>query len=384
MIFLKGKAQILLRILSMAVFLLPITGIQAMASFLSADSSVIHFSSSDSIREGKHLFFRNIQIGDTLRSCASCHYTEPQDTFHWNPSAFDISMKFRDKSVADLEEALFYPLSDKAFEAHQDPGLEPAQIAMIKVYMDNLSTNEPPGYPANFMRMIIFCIILAVFLYLATDTYTIRLIRNKLLKRFLMLVVSIFIMIMIYQEAIALGLQKGYEPDQPVRFSHEVHCVQNGIDCLYCHMPARTGKSAGFPATGICMNCHAVILEGSRSGFFEISKLSDHHTNRIPVPWIRVSNLPDHVYFHHALHYVSGGVECRECHGSLQESHRAGQETELSMGWCLDCHATRKSNSFDGEYYRDQYMELRKEMQFPRDSVLVRDLGGWDCVQCHF
>jgi len=368
----------------MAVFLEFSTGETAMASFMTSDSLGFVLTSSDSIQEGKRLFFMNINIGDTLRSCASCHYSEPQDTFHWNPSAYDISMKFRDKSVADLEEALFFPLSDKAFEAHSDPGLEPAQLVMLKVYMDDLAEKKHPDYPVNFIKMIILYAILAVFLFLATDSYVFNIFRKKILKRSLMLIFSIIMLAMLYEEAIALGLQRGYEPDQPLKFSHEVHYEQNGIDCLYCHMPARAGKSAGFPATGICMNCHAVILEGSRSGSFEISQLSGYHTNRVPIPWIRVSNLPDHVYFHHALHYVSGGIECRECHGSLQESHRARQETELSMGWCLDCHATRKSGSFEGEYYRDQYMELRKNLQSTGDSALVKDLGGWDCVQCHF
>jgi cytochrome c2 len=73
--------------------------------------------------------------------------------------------------------------------------------------------------------------------------------------------------------AIALGRQQGYAPEQPIKFSHATHSGLHGIDCQYCHDGARRSKSAVIPAANTCMNCHKAIKAGSTYGTAEISKI---------------------------------------------------------------------------------------------------------------
>lgn len=73
--------------------------------------------------------------------------------------------------------------------------------------------------------------------------------------------------------AINLGRQQNYEPDQPIAFSHATHAGIHKIECQYCHDGARRSKHAVIPATNTCMNCHAAIKVGSQHGTAELSKI---------------------------------------------------------------------------------------------------------------
>ena len=73
--------------------------------------------------------------------------------------------------------------------------------------------------------------------------------------------------------AISLGRQQGYAPDQPIKFSHETHAGLHQIDCQYCHDGARRSKHAVIPAANTCMNCHKAIKVGSEYGTAEITKI---------------------------------------------------------------------------------------------------------------
>lgn len=73
--------------------------------------------------------------------------------------------------------------------------------------------------------------------------------------------------------AINLGRQQGYEPDQPIKFSHATHSGLHKIDCQYCHDGARRSKHSVIPAANTCMNCHSAIKVGSKYGTAEISKI---------------------------------------------------------------------------------------------------------------
>ncbi len=192
----------------------------------------------------------------------------------------------------------------------------------------------------------------------------------------------------IYWEARALGRQKGYAPVQPIWFSHKVHVTQNGIDCEYCHVDARTSRHAGIPSLNVCMNCHNSVMEGKRSGKAEISKIYEHlgynpKTRRYdkpgkPIQWIKVHNLPDHVYFNHAQHVQAGKVECQECHGPVEKMNRVVEYKELSMKFCLDCHRSRNIIT-DNQYY-----SLYKFHLNPGEKPKVKDIGGQDCSSCHY
>lgn len=120
---------------------------------------------------------------------------------------------------------------------------------------------------------------------------------------------------------------------QPVEFSHQHHVGANGIDCRYCHTSVERSRFAGVPPTRTCMNCHSQIwatspaLAGVRESF---------RTDR-PIPWIRVHDLPDFVYFHHGIH-VQKGIGCSTCHGRVDWMPLTMQVVSLQMRWCLDCH----------------------------------------------
>jgi hypothetical protein len=124
------------------------------------------------------------------------------------------------------------------------------------------------------------------------------------------------------------------------------------------------------------------VVEGQQSGGFEINKLIQYQQLNKPIPWVRINNLPDHVFFNHASH-VNGGLDCTDCHGEIKEMDRIRQEQELSMKWCLDCHMERKIN-LKGNHYYSGYREFLKENNLPSDSASVYQLGGWDCMNCHY
>jgi hypothetical protein len=137
---------------------------------------------------------------------------------------------------------------------------------------------------------------------------------------------------------------------QPVQFSHEHHVAGLGIDCRYCHTTVETSRSAGMPATEVCMNCHSQIwadspkLEPVRASFRSGKSLA----------WTRVHDLPDYVRFDHSIH-VQKGVACAACHGRVDQMPLMWREHTLQMQWCLDCH-------------RNPAPHLR-----PRDAVFAMD-----------
>ncbi|NPA43652.1 MAG: cytochrome c3 family protein [Chlorobi bacterium] len=191
-----------------------------------------------------------------------------------------------------------------------------------------------------------------------------------------------------YWEARALGRQHGYAPVQPIWFSHKVHVTQNNIDCEYCHTDARESRHAGIPSLSVCMNCHSVVKEGEISGTKEIAKIYEHlgynpQTQQYdkpgkPIQWIKVHNLPDHVYFNHAQHVEAGKVQCQECHGPVERMNRVVDYTELSMKFCLDCHREREIIT-ENEYYSLYKFHLK-----PGEKPKVKHIGGQDCSACHY
>jgi mono/diheme cytochrome c family protein len=252
--------------------------------------------------------------------------------------------------------------------------------------------------------------------------------------------------------AVNLGRQQGYEPDQPIKFSHTTHAGLHQIDCNYCHDGARRSKHSVIPAANTCMNCHKAIKVGSTYGTAELTKIyasigydpntdkyienyesmSDEDIKRIytkwiadtyitdkgsldaegeelianqwdglvdaltdkesgdtkiqgPIEWVRIHNLPDHVYFNHAQHVSVGKVACQTCHGKVEEMDVVKQFSPLSMGWCVNCHRQTEVKFADNKYY-DNYYEMYHEQikNNKRDKVTVEDIGGTECQKCHY
>ena len=190
--------------------------------------------------------------------------------------------------------------------------------------------------------------------------------------------------------------QKGYKPEQPIKFSHKLHAGDNEIACQYCHSSVEKSRHAGIPSVNICMNCHKGIQKGPQYGEKEIAKIyaasgfdpkSGNYDNskENPLKWIKVHNLPDHVYFNHSQHVVVGKVECATCHGNLKEMTVAEQKTPLTMKWCIECH--RKTEvSMEGNAYYDRLHKALKEKYAGQYDVkfTVDKIGGLECGKCHY
>jgi hypothetical protein len=234
--------------------------------------------------------------------------------------------------------------------------------------------------------------------------------------------------------AIGLGRMKNYQPEQPIYYSHQVHAGTNQISCLYCHGGAQDSKHANIPSVNVCMNCHKGInkYEGTDkleredgtaiNGTEEIEKLyayagfnsatktynPDKNGDGMPdgshpIEWVKIHNLPDHVYFNHSQHIKVGKQQCQTCHGNIQEMPEVYQFAELSMGWCVNCHRESKVDFYNkadstGNKFYSIYQKFQNQMSdsifdkkgkkilnpHKMDSVTVEKIGGTECQKCHY
>ncbi len=182
---------------------------------------------------------------------------------------------------------------------------------------------------------------------------------------------------------------QGYEPVQPIAYSHRLHAGELGIACLHCHHGAERSKAAGIPSMNVCMNCHKFvtapwvnvkaedelatkekrkprqILSTELKKIYDALALDNElkpipMKTQIPVQWMKVHNLPSFVYFNHSGH-VNAGVECQTCHGAVETMERVRQVSDLSMGWCVNCHRDANKSGVNGK----------------------RVKASLDCVTCH-
>jgi nitrate reductase gamma subunit len=173
------------------------------------------------------------------------------------------------------------------------------------------------------------------------------------------------------------GNQQGYEPLQPIAFSHRLHAGELEIACLYCHADAEKGRHAGIAAAGTCMNCHRFITTSLRESraeaalaqrekrpprtliSAELGKLykalglndklqPDPARPAAPIRWVKVHNLPSYTHFDHRAH-VNASVTCQRCHGAVETMERVRQVEDLSMGWCVNCHRDANQNGVAGQ-----------------------------------
>tara|TARA_B100000900_G_scaffold69732_1_gene54958 strand:- start:13919 stop:15142 length:1224 start_codon:yes stop_codon:yes gene_type:complete len=207
------------------------------------------------------------------------------------------------------------------------------------------------------------------------------------------LVLAIVILKFVYDAMMGVGVTTNYMPEQPIAFSHKLHAGINGVDCNYCHSSARHSKHSGIPSANVCMNCHTYINEGP-SGTEEIQKIytavgfdPDSRTyiegyEQQPIKWVRIHNLPDHAYFNHSQHVVAGGLECQECHGPVDEMEVLYQYSELTMGWCIDCHRETEVKMEGNNYYTHLHEQLKEK--YKGQKITVDKIGGLECQKCHY
>jgi menaquinone reductase, multiheme cytochrome c subunit len=149
----------------------------------------------------------------------------------------------------------------------------------------------------------------------------------------LLVLVPTYLVLLLAYGASPQTTDVGYQPRQPVPYSHALHAGQLGIDCRYCHNTVERAAFAAVPPTQTCMNCHSKIRATSP----KLLPIRESYASGLPVPWVKVHDLPDFVYFDHSAH-VRRGVGCVECHGRVDTMEVVTQVERLSMGWCLDCH----------------------------------------------
>jgi mono/diheme cytochrome c family protein len=230
--------------------------------------------------------------------------------------------------------------------------------------------------------------------------------RNKAYIALAAILLFLFGGYMLFQGARGLGRSQNYQPEQPIYYSHEVHAGVNQISCLYCHNGAMQGKHANIPSVNVCMNCHMAINEYAKGpalkkedgtpvdGTAEIQKLYSYagwdpatktYTGKgKPIEWIRIHNLPDHVYFNHAQHVTVGKQACQTCHGEIQKMGEVYQYSDLSMGWCINCHRESKVQFTDNKFY-SIYEKFHEDLKNKKmDSVTVENIGGTECMKCHY
>jgi cytochrome c553 len=354
---------------------------------IQAEDSVIKStmpSKAEELIRGERLFYGLVYRENKPVNCAGCHNTRFSDTLNWNPNALEISEKYLDKSVDDLSRVLLDPSGEKMAQVHNGLQFTPLDIMMIKAYMDKLTVIGIKQSKPVITNLLLFIIASILFLLSAIDLIIIKKMKKKWIHFFILLSTFICITYFLVVDAMAIGHSPDYQPDQPVKFSHKVHAGQNGTDCIYCHSFAPSSKSAGFPPENVCMNCHLLVRSGTRSGAFEIAKIIRHYEAMKPIEWIKVYNLPDHVFFSHAQHFSAGGISCQKCHGSVEKMDRISLNQELTMGWCINCHRTTivnfKENNFYSEY-KDLADKIRRGQ---KESVTVENIGGTECMKCHY
>jgi cytochrome c551/c552 len=239
-------------------------------------------------------------------------------------------------------------------------------------------------------------------------------------------VVAISLLVLGFKDLSKIGVFENYKPEQPIAYSHELHAGQLEIECVYCHSSAEKSKHSSIPSVNVCMNCHKAVSEGATSGTEEIAKIYDaagfdpatlSYSGEIkPVKWVKVHNLPDHVYFNHSQHVVVGDLDCKQCHGDMTKETVARVMTTadlnnvgvndddvdeneikftrptLTMGWCIECHGKKEidiqSESASG-YYKEIHNRLLNDKKtyqkyLEDDKITVAELGGWECAKCHY
>lgn len=216
-----------------------------------------------------------------------------------------------------------------------------------------------------------------------------------------------------------------YKPSQPIEFRHDIHVKQNEIDCKYCHSGTIESKHALIPSANVCMNCHNVVKEKEdceesskqiqqiydavnfdpvKGAYFEVvdgEKVVDasgkiiYHDEQTgegnPIEWVKVHNLQDFVYFNHSQHVVVGNVDCKECHGDMENMTTAEQYSPLTMGWCIECHRETEINEtmkFSGKpngYYEKMHDEFKEAYKHQdKFDFTVEKIGGLECAKCHY
>jgi hypothetical protein len=200
----------------------------------------------------------------------------------------------------------------------------------------------------------------------------------------------------------------GYQPEQPIAFSHQIHAQQLGMDCRYCHTYVEEATHSNVPSAQTCMQCHTVVDE--LSGYLRaavspdgqtasahwqnvhLQSLREHYATGEAIPWRRIHKLPDYAHFNHAAH-VAAGVSCYSCHGRIDQMPVVYQAESLSMAWCLECHRAPEEHLIDTSQV--EVTNLRKVEELLSRPDYAETIGArlaeslqkappQTCAACHY
>lgn len=288
------------------------------------------------------------------------------------------------------------------------------------------TTSEGSGDVSNFMLVGLIAVIVIAFLVIlvlnrvikslerillkkdgieteeeeegvATDRFAgvKKLAKNKKFLFFVIILAVIFISSASWMGMWNTGVHTGYQPVQPIAFSHKLHAGINKIDCQYCHSGAYKSKNASIPSLNVCMNCHNYVTASDKYAGQtspEIQKIytaldynpdsKQYGTNQKPVQWVRIHNLPDFAYFNHSQHVGVAEVKCQKCHGPIQTMDEVYQASPLTMKWCINCHKETEVNHKDNAYY-DKLIAAHDQLK-KGEKITAAVLGGLECGKCHY
>jgi cytochrome c551/c552 len=390
--------------------------------------SLFNFTSyAQSVEEGEKLFQANCTachqidsklIGPALRG-VSDKYSE-EWLLKWIKNSAEMIASGDPDAVAIFEEYNKSPMTAFPYFSDDDVKNILAYIeqapekapAVVSVSTDGAVVSEDQK-TSNYVRLTVSLVLLLIVagLWKVKNTLkdvagetsqdviasTLSLVNAYLERKPLVVLTVLFLAILGANAAwnlmVGVGVTQGYKPEQPIAYSHKLHAGINGIDCNYCHHSARHGKSAAIPSANVCMNCHTYISEGP-SGKAEIQKIYDavgfdpekgryiEGYEQKPIKWVRIHNLPDLAYFNHSQHVVAGGIECQECHGPIEEMEVVEQHSELTMGWCINCHRQTEVKVADNDYYQEMHAKFKEN--HPGETFNVEAIGGLECGKCHY
>jgi mono/diheme cytochrome c family protein len=265
-------------------------------------------------------------------------------------------------------------------------------IASLLKQVSELKGNKKPASKSNLRRDL-----QELWVGVKKNTFL------KVLATIFLVLIGIYLL---FGTLFSVGIDQGYQPIQPIAFSHKIHSGENKIDCQYCHSSAKHSKHSGIPSVNVCMNCHMAIAEvaegteiewngqiyGKERLDGEIAKVYDaagwdpetleYSGEEKPVKWIRIHNLPDFVYYNHAQHVKVAGLKCQQCHGPVEEMDEMYQYSPLTMGWCINCHRETNVDLKGNEYYAKIHEELATK--YGVEKVTIAQLGGLECGKCHY
>jgi menaquinone reductase, multiheme cytochrome c subunit len=150
---------------------------------------------------------------------------------------------------------------------------------------------------------------------------------------------------------------------QPLSFNHRLHTKIADDGCNSCHFFRKDGRFSGIPGIETCRTCHIKVETGGDS---ETRLLRDYIAKKSEIPWQVYARQPDSVFFSHAAHVRSAGLDCETCHGDIGQSavsqnyeenvmtgYSRDMEESMKMDDCAACHEETKQDGASAQTDRD-------------------------------